>query len=263
MVYKTDYHVHTTYSDGKLPPEEYLEAAIGAGLSEIGFSDHLNLVIEGQEWCMDVSKTPQYLTHIRKVAALSDRVAVRTGFEVDYFPGKEDLIHSFLSPLSLDYVIGSVHYMGDTTVDSSPEFFEGKKCDEVFRDYFELLFQAVESGLFDILGHPDLVRIFGHKPSFSLEPFYEKLASKLSRHDLAFEVNTNGRNRKLGEFYPDYRYLHLFRKHNVPVCVNSDAHMPERVGQHFDEAYSLLKSAGYTEMCVFSKRERYMIPARF
>jgi histidinol-phosphatase (PHP family) len=119
---------------------------------------------------------------------------------------------------------------------------------------------AAESGLFDIIAHCDLVRIYGFKPSTDPENLYRKMARNFKIHDVAFELNTNGRNRPVGDFYPDRKYLRIFREENVPVCVNSDAHMPSRVAQHFDEAYELLKSAGYTEMAVFENRERFMIP---
>jgi histidinol-phosphatase (PHP family) len=86
------------------------------------------------------------------------------------------------------------------------------------------------------------------------------LAAAFEVHDVAFEVNTNGRNKPLRSFYPDMKYIGLFAQHGVPVCVNSDAHFPERIGQYFDEAYDLLRRAGYSEMAVFKNRERYMIP---
>ena len=82
----------------------------------------------------------------------------------------------------------------------------------------------------------------------------------MKKHDVAFELNTNGRNRPLADFYPDRRFLHIFREANVPVFVNSDAHFPARTGQYFDEAYDLLRSVGYKEMAVFSSRERKMKP---
>jgi histidinol-phosphatase (PHP family) len=86
------------------------------------------------------------------------------------------------------------------------------------------------------------------------------MASSFSIHDVAFELNTNGRNKPLRDFYPDKQYLHLFAQQGVAVCVNSDAHFPERVGQYFREAYDLLKRAGFREMAAFSGRERFMIP---
>ena len=82
-------------------------------------------------------------------------------------------------------------------------------------------------------------------------------------HDVTLEINTNGRNRPLGDFYPDRRFLNIFREENVTVCVNSDSHFPVRIGQYFDEAYTLLKEAGFKEMAVFNKRERYLVPTDF
>lgn len=263
MLYKTDYHIHTFYSDGKATPEQYIEAAISASLQEIGFSEHLNLVVENQEWCMDILKVPDYVSHIKSLGKTEKRIKVRLGLEVDYFPGKENLIYEFINKIDLDFVIGSVHYLGDTTVDSSPEYYDGKNIDDLYQSYFDRVNEAVASGLFDIIAHCDLIRIYNFKPVANPEPLYRKLARKMSRHDVAFEINTNGRNRPVGDFYPDRRFLGIFREENVPVCVNSDSHMPERLGQHFDEAYGLLREAGFKEMAVFSKRERSMIPADF
>lgn len=263
MLYKTDYHIHTTYSDGKAPPEDYIVPAINSGMKEIGFSEHLNLIVQGQEWCMDILKAGDYINHIKSLRNKEKRLAIRTGLEVDYAPGKEKEIFDFLNPLKLDYVIGSVHYMGDITVDNGPGFYENRNVNEIFESYFELVYQAVASGLFDLIAHCDLVRIYNFKPSGNPERLYRKLARLMSLHDVAFEINTNGMNRPLGDFYPDRRFLQIFKEENVPVCVNSDAHFPERIGQHFEEAYNLLRSTGYKEMAVFKNRERFMVPAIF
>jgi histidinol-phosphatase (PHP family) len=263
MIYKTDYHIHTLYSDGKAAPEEYILAAIEAGLNEIGFSEHLNLIVKNQKWCLDIEKVPEYIAHIKSLRVKEKTIGVRTGLEVDYFPGKEKEIYDFIAPLQLDYVMGSVHYVGDITVDSGPDFYENRDIDALYGLYFGLVVEAVESGLFDIIAHCDYVRIYNYMPKGSPEKHYRNLAKTMSKHDVAFEINTNGRNRPLGDFYPDRRFLHIFREENVPVCVNSDAHLPSRVGQHFDEAYGLLKEAGYKEMAVFRKRERFMVPVVF
>jgi histidinol-phosphatase (PHP family) len=261
MLYRTDYHIHTTYSDGKADAKDYIGAAKIAGLNEIGFSEHLNLLFLNQEWCMDREKVPEYISYIRSLGKVEKDIAVRLGLEVDYFPGEENMIFDFLNPLDLDYVIGSVHYIGDSTVDAGPEFYKDKDFDEIFKTYFEFEFQAIESGLFDILAHCDLVRIFGYRPSFDPSYLYRELAAKLARHDVAFEINTNGKNKPLNNYYPDIRYLHFFKEKNVPVCVNSDAHLTSRIGQYFDDVYSILKDAGFNEMCTFKNRERYMLPA--
>ncbi|HVN58388.1 MAG TPA: histidinol-phosphatase [Bacteroidales bacterium] len=264
MIYRTDYHIHTLFSDGKADARDYIEYAIKTGLDEIGFSEHLNLFVPGQHWCMDPGRAGEYIGYLKKLRrSYRGKIEIRIGLEVDFFPGKEQEIFNFLAPLDLDYIIGSVHYMGETTVDSGPDFYKGKNIDELYSSYFDLLCQAVESGLFDILGHSDLVRIYNFSPMTCPEPLYRKLAHEMACHDVALELNTNGRNRPLADFYPDRRFLKIFREAGVPVCVNSDAHFPERTGQYFEEAYSLLAEAGYNEMCAFRGRERSIIPAEF
>jgi histidinol-phosphatase (PHP family) len=260
MIYRTDYHMHSSFSDGRATPEDYIGSAVSAGLMEIGFSEHLTLFREPEHWNMDPARTGSYISYLEQLRSNTSQIKIRTGLEVDYFEGKENEIRDFLSVLKLDYVIGSVHFMGEKTVDYGPEFYEGRNFDDLFRSYFELVFKAVDSRLFDIIGHCDLIRIFGYKPQFDPEPIYRTLARKMKENEVTFEVNTNGRNRPLADFYPDRRFLRIFHEENVAVCVNSDAHMPARVGQYFEEAYELLRYTGYTEMAVFEDRKRKLIP---
>jgi histidinol-phosphatase (PHP family) len=259
MIYRTDYHMHSTFSDGRSAPEDYVVPAIAAGISEIGFSEHLTLFKDLEDWNMNPVNISPYINNIQDLRNRNSNIKIKTGLEVDFFAGKEDEIRNFLSQLPLDYIIGSVHYLGEKTVDVGPEFYEGKSIDKLFESYFDSVCAAVESELFDIIGHCDLIRIYGYKPSIEMEPLYRKLAKAMKKHNVTFEVNTNGRNRPLADFYPDRRYLKVFREENIPVCVNSDAHMPSRVGQYFDEAYELLRYAGFTEMAVFDKRVRRMV----
>jgi histidinol-phosphatase (PHP family) len=260
MIYKTDYHVHTWFSDGKGAPEEYIGPAVAAGLKEIGFSEHLTLFRGKLDWSMDAPEIEPYVRHIEALKDSVTGIIVKTGLEVDFFPGKEKEISECLGGFDLDYVIGSVHYLGDSTVDLGPEFYEGKDMNQLFEFYFNQVSEAAASGLFDIIAHCDLIRIYGFKPTINQEPLYRKLAKSFRMHDVAFEVNTNGRNRPIGDFYPERQFLKVFREEEVPVCVNSDAHMPSRVGQYFSEAYRLVKKAGFKEMAVFDKRERFMVP---
>jgi histidinol-phosphatase (PHP family) len=260
MIYKTDYHVHTLYSDGKAPPEEYISSALSNGLKEIGFAEHLTLYTENPQLNIAFANVPAYITHLKKLKKNSKNITVRIGLEVDFFPGKEKEIYELIRNFDLDYVIGSVHFIGEKTVDSGPEYFKGKNIDTLYKTYFEYVTQSVSSGLFDIIAHCDLIRIYNIQPSLNPEPLYRQLAIDMKKHDVVLEINTNGRNKPIGDFYPDRRFLHYFFKENVPVCVNSDAHFPSRIGQYFDEAYQFIKDVGYKEMAVFQNRERSIIP---
>lgn len=260
MIYRTDYHVHTTFSDGRATPEEYFSYAEKAGLSELGFSDHLSLFGENYNWLMNPEDAGKYLDYIGNLGKINNKILVKKGLEIDFFPGKETQIEMFLGKLDLDYRLGSVHYLGELSVDNGPEVYEGKNIDVLFDNYFDMVITAIESGLFDIIAHCDLIRIYGFKPVTDQENNYRRLASSMKKNNVAFEINTNGRNRPFGDFYPDRRFLKIFREEKVPVCVNSDAHFPVRTAQFFDEAYKMLAEAGFKEMAVFSKRERIMKP---
>ena len=259
MIYRTDYHMHSNYSDGRSVPEDYIAPAIAAGLKEIGFSEHLTLFRDLEDWNMNPVNISHYINHIEQLRNNIKNIIIKTGLEVDFIAGKEKDIGAYLSLFPLDYIIGSVHYLGEKTVDVGPEFYEGKSIDKLFEAYFDSVCAAAASGLFDIIGHCDLIRIYGYRPFSDQEPLYRNLAKTMKAHNVAFELNTNGRNRPLADFYPDRKFLHIFREENVPVCVNSDAHMPSRVGQYFDEAYELLRYVGFTEMAVFDKRVRRMV----
>jgi histidinol-phosphatase (PHP family) len=260
MIYKTDYHIHTIYSDGREGPEACIAAALKIGLSEIGFSDHLTPAGGYLKWNMDHDRLPVYAEHILRLKKQFPEIAVRMGIELDYIPGKEQETAGIIEAFPFDYIIGSVHYLGDETVDLGPEFYIGKNITQIYENYFNLVCEAASTGFYDIMGHADLVRIHRFRPEEDITHLYSMMASAFEIHDVAFELNTNGRNKPLHDFYPDRKYLSLFAEHGVPVCVNSDAHTPERIGQFSDEAYELLKLSGYTEMAVFKGRERYMIP---
>ncbi|HUW92882.1 MAG TPA: histidinol-phosphatase HisJ family protein [Bacteroidales bacterium] len=260
MIYRTDYHIHTTYSDGRDTPEAYVVAAIKEGLKEIGFSEHIALVSKKQKWVMDPAILPEYVDHISRLRRQFPEIAVRLGLELDYIPKREKEIEKIVTSFPFDYIIGSVHYLGEETVDLGPEFYSGKDINQIYESYFNLVCEAAATGFYDIIGHPDLVRIHRFSPEKDISHLYRMMASKFKAHDVAFELNTNGRNKPLNDFYPDKKQLPLFSEHGLPVCVNSDAHFPSRVGQFFDEAYELLKRSGFSEMAVFKNRERFMIP---
>src|SRR5665647_3165651 len=129
MIYRTDYHIHSTYSDGRSAPEDYIAPALAAGLSEIGFSEHLTLFKELEDWNMNPVNITSYINHIETLRNNIKNIKIKTGLEVDFFAGKENELRTYLSTLPLDYIIGSVHYLGEKTVDFGPEFYVGKNID--------------------------------------------------------------------------------------------------------------------------------------
>jgi histidinol-phosphatase (PHP family) len=250
-----DYHTHTYLSDGKSSHESYLHNAAAKGITELGFTDHISIL--PSSWTMkdkDVSQMKEIIRSLKDTTTLP--VNVKFGIEIDYIPGKEKEIKQLTESLPFDYVIGSVHFLGDWNFDTSPDDFEGKDIDELYEQYFHQVIKASESGLYDIIGHLDLIKKFGHFPKKTPAKLYKKVIKSLQKADRTVELNTNGLNKPCKEMYPSKELLEACYKANIAVTLSSDAHHADEVGQYFSKAIELLKSIGYRKIAVFDQRER-------
>jgi histidinol-phosphatase (PHP family) len=261
-MYKTDYHIHSKYSDGKSNLMDYVLSAQKLGFNEIGFSEHISFDNPTGSSSIEYDDINKYIYEINKLKTQFSKIKIRIGFEVNYTLNSERKIKEFFEDLPVDYLIGSVHNLPYGPIDSTPKLYENGDIFKIWHDYFALVEKAVESELFNIIGHIDLVRVFGFKPVFDVTHLYKSIAQKLKRENVAIEINTNGKNKYLNNFYPDPNYLKIFYNQGVSVCVNSDAHNPNQIGQFFDQAYSLLKNIGYTNMVTFKNRKKNYVKLR-
>ena len=260
-----DYHMHTPlcrHAAGE--PVEYARQALKIGLSEIGFSDHSPMRQDDfDDWRMRFDQLGEYVEKVRRAQKDFPQLTIRLALEVDYLPGQEEWIRELASRHPWDYFIGSVHYVSDTwAVDSPYKLFEWEKRDawEVWSVYFERLTMAANTGLFEIIGHADLPKKFGHRPQRDCTPLYETFLSAARKHHCALDVNTAGLRKDCREIYPNRQLLQLAFDKGVPIAFGSDAHAPEEVGMNFAEAIQLARSAGYKECCRFTQRQRQLIP---
>ncbi len=256
-----DYHLHTPrccHAQGS--PREYLAEAELKGLTEIGFSDHFPLGMLGYTPSNQVTMNPEeldlYIRDIKSLKNNSNDVKIKLGIEIDYIPGTEDKVRSLLGQYNFDYVIGSIHFLGDWdfTHPGHADAYQKLNIDKIYREYFDLLGKLCHSKLFDIVGHVDVVKKFGYRPENGLEHYWQEIVQIFKETGMCFELNTAGREAPVGDFYPDRRLLELSCAAGIPVTLGSDAHSPEQVGRYFPEAIELLKSAGYRELTVFENR---------
>lgn len=255
MSYMVDYHMHTTFSDGKDNYLSYLEVARKKDLAEIGFTDHITLA--PVDWCVEEVDFPVMRENLKNLCNnFSEDVQVRFGLEMDYFPGKEEDIKRIISYFPVDYVIGSVHFIGDWNFDSDKSLYGKWSNNELYRMYFELVQKAAKSGLFDVIGHFDLIKKMQCWPEDDQSLLYEETLKILKEANLVIELNTSGLDRPCGEFFPNREILSMACKLGVPVTLGSDAHSPDQVARHFDSAISLLKQVGYTKITRFRNRQR-------
>jgi len=202
----------------------------------LGFSDH--------EYYLD-SFNFDNLYSIKNKTDLS----VKVGIEFDYKPGREGAIKDILDRYPLEYCIGSVHHINGWNFDNPKyrekfaEYKGEEELKELYSEYFMLVKRAVDSCLFDIIGHLDLIKIFGHileDRSFVLD-LVDPVFKSLKSTDTALEINTNGLNKPVEEIYPAVDIIKLAIYKDVDMVLGSDAHIPERVGENFDEIDHLLE----------------------
>ena len=190
---------------------------------------------------------------------------MKLGIECDFVPGAEDRTANLLEAREFDYVVGSVHFLGERAVDHEGwDVWEGRgDADEVWRRYFEALAECARSGLFDILAHPDLVKVWGRgRPLPERDPrhYYEPAVEAIAASGAAVELSTAGLRKPVGEVYPAPAFAAMCVEAGLPFALSSDAHLPEQVGFEYERAIELLESLGVGEIAVFERRSRRLEP---
>jgi histidinol-phosphatase (PHP family) len=165
-----------------------------------------------------------------------------------------------------DYVIGSVHFLRDRAVDMQGTYDVwdlGERPEKVWRRYFETIAESARSGMYDVIAHPDLVKVWGSgrpDPEGDRRRYYEIAVEAFAETGVAVEVSTSGLRKPVGEIYPARQYLEMVVEAGCPIALSSDAHVPQDVGYGYDRALELLDEVGVRELCVFERRARRLEP---
>lgn len=256
-----DYHIHTSlcnHASGTM--RQYVQAAIAAGLSEMGFSDHNpfedNYV---SAYRMRPRDFEVYLNTIHDLQNTYQQIKIKKGIELDFIPGAISYIHDFARKYQFDYIIGSVHYLELNGLRSVTYLNDivAKDKPRIFNLYFENVAKAANSGIFDIIGHFDLPRRFwGDLPTESYSAAEQALKA-IKENDMCVEINTSGfRTKYVEEPFPGNHILEMVKDMDIPITLGSDSHSPDDVASFFPEAVTLLKSLGYTSINTFSNHQR-------
>lgn len=258
MIGMVDYHMHSILSDGRNSYEEMVRMAIEKGLDEIGFTDHVCL--KPVTWAIRLEDIPVMTSQIIDLKdKYEDQIKIRYGVEMDYLPGKDAQINEIIERIPVDYVIGSIHFIGDWNFDTDQSLYGKWTNDKLYEKYFALVQQAAQSGLFDIIGHIDIIKKFRVYPESNQDLLFEDTIKVIKENNLVVELNTGGMDRPCAEFTPGHKILEMCYKHHVPVTLSSDAHSDLQIARHFESATELLAQVGYTEIVGFKNRIRRII----
>ncbi len=270
----TDYHVHLRPDGDGSEFEKYMTAenadryraaAEEAGVAELGASEHIYRFKQAlavwdhplwETWALD--DLDEYADFVRSTD-------LKLGIEADYVAGREEQIAELLATQEWDYVLGSVHFLKQAALDMEQYdiWKESLSPDEIWKQYFLTLADAARTGLYDIMSHPDLVKIWGANrpaPSGDLRFYYEPAVEAFAEAGVTVEMSTAGLRKPIGEIYPAPAFIDMCLDAGLKFALSSDAHEPMYVGHGYEQATELLAAHGITEIATFSNRERTMEP---
>jgi histidinol-phosphatase (PHP family) len=272
----TDYHLHLRPDEADTTFERYFTAANAdryraaadaAGIEELGVSEHVYRFRQS----LDLWSHPLWVENanddLDAYCEFVRSTSLRLGVECDYVPGAEERTAAMLEARDFDYVVGSVHFIGEGDAAVDHDGFDvwegGGDAEAIWTRYFEHFDRCARSGLFDILAHPDLVKVWGRDrplPEGDLRRFYEPAVEAVVAGGSAVELSTAGLRKPVGELYPARAFAELLVEAGVPFALSSDAHLPEQVGFGYDSATTFLDELGVGEIAVFEGRRRRLEP---
>lgn len=265
---KFDYHTHHTrcrHAEGQI--EDYIKAGIDRGLDIIGISDHAPHFYSEQDHLRPniTMKKSEFASYVDEVLRLKekykDKIDVLLGVESDYFPEHMTDYKRAFKKYPLDYIIGSVHFLGESSIFDKKVWETLTQREKIARQerYYTLIQQSAQIGMFHILGHIDCMKT-GYQPFSELpQPIVDETLRIIGESGVAIEVNTSGTHKGCG-WYPTYEILERARHFGVDVTFGSDAHVPERVGEDFAEVQATLKAIGYEQWCYFKNQKKFYTP---
>mgnify|MGYP000244584414 CR=1 FL=1 len=263
-----DYHTHHNrcgHAIGSL--EDYILRGIEIGLDQLGLSDHMPLLhVDPATYysgmAMAMEELPRYVEeclHLKN--KYQDQIDIRIGLEADYIEGYEPQIEQIVDTYPWDYVIGSVHFLGEWDISDSRQLdgWQDRDADEVYKQYYEAVQKAARTGFYDYIGHFDVIKRFGFTPNSDMTTLEKETLDVIHQHGLAIELNASGLRMPVKEMFPSRRVLEYCLDLGIPLIIGSDAHKPHNLAQYLDQATALLKEIGFTQLATFSKRSRIMV----
>nr|WP_263327461.1 histidinol-phosphatase [Neobacillus sp. Marseille-Q6967] len=246
---------------------DYIEAGIKNGLKVVGISDHTPYFSreEDQPFPHITMAKSQFPEYVKEVLSLKEQYAgkidVLLGIEADFFPEQVEDYRPYFDKYPFDYIIGSVHHVDGVSI-FKKDRWEGLTTQEKIRTketYYSLIEQSARSGMYQILGHIDAMK--GYYPEFSSiqTATVEHTLKVIAEEDIAIEINTSGKTKYVGGWYPADEMLEMALHYGVKVTFGSDAHDPERVGDEFDQVQKRLKEIGFQEWVYFKEKQRISV----
>jgi len=258
-----DYHVHTNFSsDAKMSMKEACQAGLNKGVTEIAFTEHLDVIYPDSnlDWDFDIQKYSQTIQHMSQAYPA---LKIVKGVEVGLHPSGLEKSKDFTDRGEFDFIIGSIHVVGDKDMHEG-EFFRNKSVNEALEEYFLTVNSLVKAyPYFNVLGHLDLVKRYlkfldckcGDINWHNYYDIVEDTLKELIYSGRGIELNMSGYRYGINTSHPDFNTLKLYRELGGEIItIGSDAHKPMDIGYKNIQAVELLQGAKFKYLAGFSKQ---------
>lgn len=260
---RVDLHNHTilcNHATGSV--DEYIQKAIELGIDQYGFSDHAPMNYD-PKYRMDISQRQIYENWVLEAKEkYKDKIKILLAYEVDYLDGY--LLDEILNA-KVDYLIGSVHFLknkSDMWGFDNPEFigiYQSKDIDTIWIEYFDAIKSMAKTGLFDIVGHLDLIKVFKFLPKKDVRLIAKDALLEIKKSNMILEINPAGLRKPINETYPSKLLLEQAYELGINITFGSDAHGVDQVGFKYEEAVALAKEIGYKNCVTFQSRDKIVV----
>lgn len=286
-----DYHLHLwphTTAQTPVALEQvaaYCERAQAAGVVEVALTEHLFRFVQADRvlrdfWADDrvppalrPSMAEYWSFHATAdldhyvgtvLEARRQGLPVVLGLEVDYYRGRMEEVASLLEGYPFDVLLGSVHWIDGWRFDDlddalSMAEWSVREVDSCWDAYTTALEELAATRACDVLAHPDVIKVAGHRPGQPKE-WWDRIADAASRNRLATEVSSAGWRKPAGEQYPANGLLSRLAARGVPFTTASDAHRLEHVADRCEDLRALLRAAGVDRLTAFRRRQAHTVP---
>jgi len=253
----SDYHNHPQahrtdlyYSPEVLQP--WATKARELGLRDLALTDH------------DRYKAGVDFGEIDRLRERNPDINIRAGIELDNDPETSADGRRWVEANwdKLDFVLGSVHFVEGFPFDHPNYISEYAKHDinKLHHSYYKLIQDTAKSGLVDGIGHLDLIDIFKYFATEDLSALYEETLDVIKASDVCMEINTAGFRKPIGRQYPDIDIIRRAIAKKIPLTISSDAHAAKDLNHNYDKLAEIVRELGVTEVAVFHKHKRTMVP---
>lgn len=253
-----DYHVHSDFSwDCQTPMEAQVRAAIGAGMEELCFTDHVDYGVRTEAGTFPYRDVREELARLQK--RYEGQIRLRYGAEFGVQTHTTASYRKDVREEPFDFIILSCHQVDNLEFDNQA-YQKGKSQREYNEGYYREILETVRQfDGYSVLGHLDMILRYdrqGHWPFRESRSLVEKILEQVIRNGKGIEVNTSCFRYQIGDLTPSEDILRLYREMGGKILtLGSDAHRPEQLGEKIGQVKRRLRELGFDSLCTFRRME--------